>query len=209
VQYNLKFQELKSFIKILLLIVILTTVISCNIHHQKDKLSDVSKVEITLPYNFKSDQAEKLSISAFNLRQKGYYDQAILLYNRAVTIEPDNPKLFFDLSECYARKDEMQEAILCLDTCISLDSSYSSFYGNRGLYYYKAHQDEKAMIDLKKAITLNDSNYVYYTNLSLVYYATDNLDKACDALNHAKALGLPEEDLRNQKELNNLEQDCK
>ncbi|MBK8141822.1 MAG: tetratricopeptide repeat protein [Chitinophagaceae bacterium] len=130
---------------------------------------------IPTPFNFKTDKAEMLSIKAFKLNKQKEYDRAILLYREAIEIEPDNPKLFFDLSDCYFEINNLEQAILILDTAILLDSNYAPFYNNRGLYYCNLNKNKKGMIDLKKALQLDSSSYTIYLNLALAYYFDNNL----------------------------------
>lgn len=203
---------MKKNFKVLLAILAVITVLLIYFlyrHPKKKVLSNVSWVKVTLPYRFKSHKAEELSISAFNLRKDGYYDQAIKLYHKAIEIEHDNPKLYFDLAECYERNNELQKAVMAMNSAIILDSCYPGFYSNRGNYHYQLFEDEEAIIDLEKAVQLNSTNPAYYYNLSIAYYSAKQSDKACEAFNQAKNLGLNTDEVKNQKEFIKLEQLCK
>lgn len=205
--------KMKNFLKILLsglvtAIVIFVIYKSVMGKADKDYLKNVSWVEVTLPYSFKNHEAENLSVKAFNLKKAGHFHQAINFYLQAIQIEPDNPKLYFDISDCYARKNRLKDAIINLNSAINLDSTYPALYNNRGLYYYQLYEDEKAISDFKKAIHLDNKIPSLYYNLSISYYSAKRLDEACKAFRQAKKLGLDIDNIKDQKEFKSLRELC-
>jgi len=175
----------------------------------KQKSANSISVEIDLPYSFKTKKAEFLSIEAFNLRKVEKYDEAIILYQQAINIEPDNPKLFFDISECYANNYDLTNALMMIDTAIILDSLNSHFYNNRGLIYWKQFNNEKAIVDYEKAIGLDSTNWVIYSNLSIAYYSSKKKTEACETFKVAQSLGLTSSFINNDNHLKNIEESCK
>lgn len=165
-------------------------------------------VTIRTPYNFRSTKAEELSIKAFNLRNSRNYHKAILLYRQAIKIEPDNPKLFFDMSDCFFRLNNLRQAIQILDTAILLDSTFAPFYSNRGLYFYRIHEDQKALNDFLKATKLDSTSWVIYGNMALAYYSMNNLNEACAAFRLSKRFGLDFTELDNEDGLMKIRSIC-
>lgn len=198
---------IKTFLTLSTLIIAI--VIIRSIFWKDTKPNTESSVEIDLPYNFKTDTAEKLSVTAFDFKKQGQYDRAIKLYNQAIKIEPDNPILYFDLSECYFGKDELSLAINCLNYAINIDSTFYGLYNNRGLYYYRLMQDEKAIADFEKAVQLNNQSADLFYNLALGYLSTNQSDKACVAYNQAQVLGLDMHSVKNQNEFKKLMKLCR
>jgi tetratricopeptide (TPR) repeat protein len=163
---------------------------------------DVSSgVSIDIPYGFKFPETEQLSIKAFELRESKSYQEAIVFYNKARKIEPENLRLLFDLSETYARLNNLERAITLLDTAIMIDSSFSGFYNNRGLLYYKLRENDRAIGDYEKAIQLDSTKSVFYSNLALAYYCEKSYDKSCESIQKAIKLGL---DLEKHKEFKRI-----
>jgi tetratricopeptide (TPR) repeat protein len=146
---------------------------------------------------------------ASGLKKDGHWDQAIKLYQDAITIESDNPKLYFELAECYGREDDLLRAVMTMNKAIVIDSSYAGFYNNRGMYYYHLFADDKATVDIEKAVQLDNKNPIYYLNFSLVYYSANRFDEACNAFQAAKAFGLDTNTVRNQKDFVKLQSFCK
>jgi Flp pilus assembly protein TadD len=160
-------------------------------------------------YSFRTEKAEYLSVEAFNLRKVGKYSEAISLYRKAIAIEPENPKLFFDMSECYANRNEFYETISVLDTAIKLDSLNPSFYNNRGLMHWRLYKEKDAIVDYKKAIALGLQHWVVYSNLSIAYYAIKNEDDACETFKIAKQLGLTTDFIKTDSHLILVQELCK
>ncbi|MEO6405080.1 MAG: tetratricopeptide repeat protein [Ferruginibacter sp.] len=194
---------MRTFKFLLAFIYICSLFISC-------KQKTITKeVPIDLPYIFKIEKAEDLSVRAFALSKENKYDEAINLYQQAIVIEQDNPKLFFDISECYAKKEDLNNALFALDTAIKLDSLNPHFYNNRGLVYWKVHRDDDAITDYLHAITLGFNHWVTYANLSVVYYWNKKQTKACETFKIAKQLGLPADIISGDKHLTVLQEACK
>ena len=181
--------------------------IGCNNNQENKSYSDPA-VPVDLPYTFKNKSTEKLSMKAFKLREEKNFLEAINVYNEAINNEPENPKLFFDISECYAEINKFKEALLALDNAIKLDSLNAYFYNNRGLIYYRTNKDQNAIREYKKAIQLDSLNYVIHANLSLAYYSSNNIQSACKEFMKAKQLGLKLNEITKQPGMKNLKQMC-
>jgi Flp pilus assembly protein TadD len=198
-----------SNISVLLLLGFSISVISCKHKaYSKNRFNTEPAVAITLPYTFKTAKAEHLSVLAFDLRKDKEYNEAIELYRQAITTEPTNPRLYFDLSECYTSTNRLEEAILLLDTAIILDNSSAIFYNNRGLIYWKLNKNQSAINDYKKAIQLDSSKWIIYANLAIAYNADHKSSEACKAFQVAKSLGLNMNDHQSDDYLKILERNC-
>ncbi len=155
-----------------------------------DRYDVTEGIPITLPYGFDFLETEQLSIQAYELRKQKQYFEAIGIYKQARNLEPKNPRLLFDLSETYARINNLETAITLLDSAIMIDDKYAGFYNNRGLLYYKLKKNDKAINDYQKAIELDSTQFTFYSNLALVYYHEDLFDKSCQQIEKAEQLGL-------------------
>jgi tetratricopeptide (TPR) repeat protein len=147
-------------------------------------------VTIKLPYGFKMEKTEKLSIQAFDLRDSGRYEEAITVYKKALELEPQNPKLYFDISECYALSNNLESAIASLEKAIEIDSSFAPFYNNRGLLYSQLGKNQQAVDDHKLAVKFDSTEGVYYGNLALALYDLKLTSGACENIRKAEALRL-------------------
>ena len=152
---------------------------------------DVEKsIPVTSPYSFKFKETENLCNKATDMRKSKDFYSAIMNYRQALKIEPKNPRLLFDISECYAKINDLETAIAVLDTAIMIDSTYTGFYNNRGLLYYKLNENEKAIKDYEKAIQIDSTQSSLYGNLALVLYSNGLFEKSCEAIKKAEKFGL-------------------
>lgn len=153
-------------------------------------------IPVNTPYKFDFKETEQLSIKAFELKKSKNYYEAIMVYRQALKIEPHNPSLLFDISDCYAFLNDLETAISFLDTAILFDSTYAPLFNNRGLAYYKLKENKKALKDYQKAIQIDSTQSTFFANIALVYYYENDYNKACEAILKAERLGL---DLSNQE----------
>lgn len=168
-----------------------------------DEYEEDKQVEVVMPYTYQFKETEELSIRAFELKKSNYLDSAILIYRQALKLEPRNPKLLFDMSDCYAEMNDLEMAIAILDTAILIDSSYIGFYNNRGLYHFKLKENDKAIVDFKKAILIDSTQYVSYTNIALAYYNKRMFEESCEAIKKAEKLGIEIDNFKELKRIKN------
>lgn len=207
--YSMKMHSFGKLIELLLFIPFLACNLSSNSNAHKSDISNTSEIAVDLPHNFKKQQAESLSVSAHDLAMHGKFEQAIEIYLRAIDIEKDNPKLYFDLAESYSHIQAFQKAIAALNKAIALDSLYPPFYNNRGLYNYNIYNDEAAISDYKAAIMLDSTEGVYFVNLAITYNSLNRTADACIAYQKAKSLGLDLNNYKEQKDFIKLIESCR
>jgi len=166
-----------------------------------DRFGNTIGIPVTLPYGFELLETEQLSIEAFELKKQKQYIEAIIIYKQARNLEPKNPKLLFDLSETYAKINDLETAISLLDTAIIIDDTYPGFYNNRGLLYCKLKGNDKAIQDYHKAIELDSTQSSFYANLAMVYYYENLFDISCQQIDKAESLGLNINDYKELKRI--------
>jgi tetratricopeptide (TPR) repeat protein len=171
------------------------------------KFDDTTSVTVAIPFEYKNSEAEALSYKAMSLRQEGDYESAIRLFREALALDPNNPRIYFDLSDCYSRMDDLWKGVMLLDSAIAIDSSFAGFYANRGLIYYKLHYPKNAIDDLQSAIRIDPQLWTSHANIALVYFSDGNLEAACQSLRTAKTLGLDVTE-PNQDELREIQSQC-
>jgi Flp pilus assembly protein TadD len=151
---------------------------------------DISQsLTVKTPHKLKYSETKQLDKEARLLNKSGNYSAAIEKYTIARKLEPDNSDLLWDMSDSYARLNNLERAISLLDTAIMMDNTFAPFYNNRGLLYYKMMQNDKALKDYQMAIQLDGTQPVFYSNIALVYYYEHDLDKACEAIKKSEQLG--------------------
>jgi tetratricopeptide (TPR) repeat protein len=152
-----------------------------------------------LPYQFNNMTASQLNDEANYYFSEKHYNKAINKLKEAILIEPDNPKLHFNLSSCYSLTDSFHLELESLNQAIKLDSNFYGFYLFRGIAFHKHNDLSNAIKDFQKAMSINSSNWVVYTNIARAYFEKGEVDSACRNMKIAKTLGfsLPESDMPN------------
>jgi len=110
----------------------------------------------------------------------GELDDAIDSYQKARTVNPNDPLVHFNLGVCLYQKDLCFEAIASYTRCIELDPKDSDAYLNLGRVYIKLDDAIKAKQVSKKAIELNPTSHLGYYNLAHVHSLLGEFDEARD-----------------------------
>ncbi len=155
-----------------------------------DRYNADEGIVTNLPYNFEYKETELLSKKGSEMRDSKDFLNAIPIYRKALKLEPRNPRILFDLSECFARVNNLEKAIALLDTAIIIDSTCAAFFNNRGLLYFKLKLYDKAILDYSNSVKLDSTMFVSYSNLALAYYANTDFANACKAIQDAEHHGL-------------------
>jgi tetratricopeptide (TPR) repeat protein len=117
---------------------------------------------------------------------RGNYDAAIYLFNKAVDLNPDNEYLYNDLGLCYVALGEQDTAISKFSKAIELNSDCVEAYYNRGLAYFgqggytDTEPFKNAISDFTKTIELEPDNVDAYYNRGLTYNQYYNSGKNYD-----------------------------
>lgn len=156
------------------------------------KLSPVEKVELTKRPTLNAE-AYDFYLRGRNFlsnRTKSNIDFAILLFQKAVELDPRFAAAFAGLGETYAiiyRDFDRQEKWLDKALEVSLkalmyDPSLSEAYASLGLAYFGKNALDEALTASKKAISLDPNNFNAYWILSRIYHTTDQDKEALQAL---------------------------
>ncbi len=131
---------------------------------------------------------EGLKKRAFELYQKGEYDNAIADYTKAIEHKPDDVEAYYNRGFLYAEKGEYDCAIADYDKVIELNPNLAEPYNNRGSTYAKKGEYDRAIADYDKAIALNPKYANAYNNRGNTYAKKGEYDRAIADYDKAIAL---------------------
>lgn len=114
---------------------------------------------------------------------KKQYNQAIQDSDRAVIINPDYSRIYYNRSFAYNALNKKNKAFKDLNSAIEKDESYMVAYLNRGLLYGENELMEDAINDFTKVIQLTPKKYYGYFNRATYYYKSGEYAKAIADLN--------------------------
>jgi len=109
------------------------------------------------------------------------FDQAILDYSAAISIDPRADEAYFGRGMALGRAGQIREGIQDLSVYIQRHPHNARAYTKRGVRYLWLHDDKRAEQDLIKAIELNSANAEAHDDLGVIYARRG---KYAEALQH-------------------------
>ena len=82
------------------------------------------------------------------------HEAAILDYNQAILINPNNPKAYYNRGLAYNRLGKSLQAVEDYSKAIQFNLNFADAYHNRGVTQFKLEEQEKGIADLIKAAEL-------------------------------------------------------
>jgi tetratricopeptide (TPR) repeat protein len=110
----------------------------------------------------------KLHEEAYDLAKKGQLEDAIALFNEALTIHPGHPDIYSDRAVTYLHLKMKVESLQDFDLCIEIQPDYSYRYASRAYAKDFFGDTEGAIADYEKAIQLDPEDAVAHNNLGLL-----------------------------------------
>jgi Tetratricopeptide repeat./Bacterial transcriptional activator domain. len=112
------------------------------------------------------------------LLDAGEAELALPFLEIAVSEDPDNENLWFDIAYCYDRLDKVPEAIKAYTRYLDFDPFNDSAWYNLGLIYSRESEHEKALDAFEYAVAINDDMSIYLLSLAHTYASLENYPKA-------------------------------
>lgn len=128
-------------------------------------------------FNMWTDAAYKSATKArayYNLGaayhdEKGSLDQAIIYYNKALSIEPNYAGVHNDLGDALRDKGMLESAIAEYQTALRLKPDYPKAHNNLGIVYSRQEKLDEAIREFRMALRLNPEYAEARNNLEDIY----------------------------------------
>ncbi len=101
--------------------------------------------------------------------QKKEYRLALDYYQKALTLNPGNARIYNNRSLIYREMGHRNRAVRELLRAIQIRPDYVKAYNNIGLIYYADGNFTSAAANFQKAIRINPKNLESYNNLAIIY----------------------------------------
>jgi tetratricopeptide (TPR) repeat protein len=121
-------------------------------------------------------------------REQEILTQALKDYDRAISLNPQDPVPYNNRGVALAVLDQTQAAITALNEAIRLNPKYAEAYYNRGTVYDRLGQKQTAMEDYDRAIALDKKYAEAYYNRGLLRSALTDQKGAIQDIQKAKDL---------------------
>jgi small glutamine-rich tetratricopeptide repeat-containing protein alpha len=114
------------------------------------------------------------------------YSDALVMYNRAITIDASNPVFYCNRAAAYSRLGDYQKAVDDCKMSLRFDNNYGKAYGRLGLAYSKLNRYQQALEAYENAVRIEPDNTDYQTNMRITQ---QKFDEAKSAPNLSAAVG--------------------
>ncbi|MBF0473129.1 MAG: tetratricopeptide repeat protein [Nitrospirae bacterium] len=108
--------------------------------------------------------------------------------NKAIKLNPQDAKAYFDRGVSYGKLGNYQQAINDYNKAIELNPQFANAYVHRGNSYADLHNYQQSISDYNKAIELNPQDVFAYYNRGDSYYFLGNYQQAIS--DYTKAIEL-------------------
>ena len=165
------------------------------------------------------EHADTLHLLGVVHHTSGQHIRAIELLNKAIQINPNEPRYLNDIGEAYRAMDKIQPALNFYDRALALRPDFMEANNNKGVALYNIGRLEEAVEYFKKTLQLKPNYTLAITNLGAVLYdlgreeesiqqyekALELNPESAESLHHIAVIAkLAPEDERTQKILNLL-----
>lgn len=113
------------------------------------------------------DEAERLKTEGNNLMRTEKYDEALLMYSKAIELDGSNPVFYCNRAAAHSKMNNHHLAIEDCQRAIDMDPHYSKAYGRMGLANSSLEKHKEAVENFKKALELEPDNDSYKSNLQI------------------------------------------
>jgi Flp pilus assembly protein TadD len=163
------------------------------------EMSDEQRAELERQRAAAVEQAQRMEKvqgdfdQAVTLYNSGQYDQAAAAFERVIEVEKEQPVVWANLANAYARLREHEKAVNAYTRAIELDPQNTGYLQNLGSVYSSMGDAEKAREMYERAASsagqLNPKEAaVNYYNMGVTYINAGQNDQAAEALKKAVEL---------------------
>ncbi len=96
------------------------------------------------------------------LLQQGYYAEALLAYNKAISLSPNHADAWYHRGNALGCLQQYSAALAAYDRALAWQPERAEFWANRGHILVKLQQDSEALASYDKAISLQPENPEYW-----------------------------------------------
>lgn len=132
--------------------------------------------------------SDDLSNIALSYSQLGFHDEALILYDKSLQLNPENKYYLNNKGYTLNLINKYEEAISLFDKSIQLDPDFAYSYNNRGLAKIKIGQTEEGLQDINLSLELDPGNSYAHMNMGIYHSDKGKFDDALQNFLKAKAL---------------------
>jgi len=127
--------------------------------------------------------------------KQGKFEDAIVFFNEAVELAPNDADLYYELGYVYEASGNFRKALDSYEKSIELDDSNAEVFYNLGNIYYRLGLNTKASESFTRAVGINPKHKAAWYNLSVLAFQEKDFAKAVQCADNAifNGMTVPEE----------------
>jgi tetratricopeptide (TPR) repeat protein len=134
--------------------------------------------------NQTNTRAVMLQEQARNRAMSGDYEGAINLFSQALSLAPNDGRIYHDRGMTHSRFQRWTQALADLDRAIAL-SPHPASYEERASIYFAMGNKQAARQDLERALRIDSFSPIALMNLGYLYIEDGKYDRAIEYLTKA------------------------
>jgi len=134
------------------------------------------------------ESAEVLNNNALHYIQNGNYEDAIELLKRAVTIEPENYMIWFNLGITLRDCNKLEESRLALEKAHSINEEDIEILDTLAIICMNLEDFDSALEYCAEGLSQNELNARLWNTFGVIHFNKNELDLACESFEHAVTL---------------------
>lgn len=138
-----------------------------NVFYAQNDIKSAFNLFLSIPDNERS--AQNWLLLGNILQDQGKLDEAIFMYNKAIEVDQNYYKAYYNLGNIYLQDGRPNMAIEQYKKVIKLKPEYAYAHYNLGCAYIKLGKYGKAKFELLTAIDLKNTVPDFHYNLAYVY----------------------------------------
>jgi tetratricopeptide (TPR) repeat protein len=112
------------------------------------------------------------------LQDKGRHEEALEEYNRAIELDPENPKFRYQVASLLIKMRRTNDAVAELDAAIAVRPTESAYYFLKAQALKRTRKYDLAMGEIDKAIQFNPNVAEYHFEKAMLWRDIDHVDDA-------------------------------
>jgi len=122
---------------------------------------------------------------AVTLEKAGKLKEAVLEYERALSLNPDHSKSHNNLGNVYYKLGKFNLAVESYKKALAINPDYVKAHNNLGIVLFQLNKVKEAIDEFTRAISLDPKNIESHNNLGIIYKNIGEIEKARETFKSA------------------------
>ena len=132
-------------------------------------------MRMNTPEEADSLDSEVLNVKGLNLARKGFYLEALLCFQKAVDMNPNNAHAWYNYGTSLTKIGKYDDTtLMCFEKAVELDNNDSEAWNNKGAILTHLGRNKEAFDCYSRVTELNPGHARAWENMGLLYEREGN-----------------------------------